>query len=453
MSTYKKTAQEKLKTIINRLLQGEIKLVASKYLTVKDKKIVNVSGTIIKYSRTRYYPSKVDNLVDDDYTVSIPINHENLKILSANPINPPYGARTIMDLLRSATNTFFKSITLGADSNKIAGKNIFITKDLYDTILKIDKEEGKDKKIRFSNRANPFLRSDFGIKVDEKEATRNYSVLLKEVIASGEVTQKDILTLSEKLQTGESSNIVIEKQVVKQVKWLIESFEKIIDEKELTTSKAKVFGKEFFGFSKSEISGPEHLMEKILSKYGQYTLFGVPALINTKKYIIHKGGLSRSQFDIILITHLGDIEVVELKRPDETILEYDSGRGKFYASKTLSIAISQAERYISSVSKDNDDEYKIDGMKVRDFINGQVGATIFVESVRPSAVIIIGTYRTICKDYNDLDLSTKSKVTKNHYDNNSLRTYKELRNALKNVKIITYSELLENARTRLEYNK
>ena len=44
--------------------------------------------------------------------------------------------------------------------------------------------------------------------------------------------------------------------------------------------------------------------QKILSDYGQFTLFGVPALLNTDKYVITIGSQSRSQFDLILITLL-----------------------------------------------------------------------------------------------------------------------------------------------------
>src|SRR5690606_29889303 len=98
-------------------------------------------------------------------------------------------------------------------------------------------------------------------------------------------------------------------------------------------------GKNYFGYYKKDISGPEHLMEKILAQYGQSTLFGVPALLNTDKYVQYDGELSRSQFDLILITHLGDIEVVELKRPDEYLLKCDFSRKKFYPTKDLSIAI------------------------------------------------------------------------------------------------------------------
>ena len=156
---------------------------------------------------------------------------------------------------------------------------------------------------------------------------------------------------------------------------------------------------------------------------------------------------------MILITHLGDIEVVELKRTDETILDYDSSRGKFYPSKSLSIAVAQAERYITAVTKDNDEEYKIDGKKIREYINEQVGGTTFIETVRPTALILIGSWKTLTKDYNKLTAETRKKVSESDYNDNGLRAYREIKNSYRNLKILNYSELLEHARTRLEIMK
>ena len=234
--------------------------------------------------------------------------------------------------------------------------------------------------------------------------------------------------------------------------WLINTVEEILDIDKLTKPKAKNIGSEKFKYTKISITGPEHLMEKILSDYGQYSIFGVPALLNTDKYVIHEGS-SRSQFDLILINHLGDIEIVELKRPDQYLFDYGNGRGKFYPSKDLAIAISQTERYITAINKDNDDEYKIGGKKIREFINDEIGNTMFVESIRPKALIVIGSWKKLSKDYSQLSDAVKAKVTKEDYDNDCLQAYKELQHSLKNIKILTYSELLENARTRLELNK
>lgn len=284
------------------------------------------------------------------------------------------------------------------------------------------------------------------------DSEKDYSLLLQEILNSGKISQQDLLSLTGQLKAGDSSEVVIQRQINKQASWLIDGLQEIIDTK-LTVPKAKELGNRLFGLAKSEIKGPEHLMEIILAKYGQYTLFGVPVLLHTKKYVIHKLGLPRSQFDLILINHLSDLEVVELKRPDAIVLDYDEGRGKFYASTDLSIAVSQAERYISAVYKDNDDDYLIQGLKIKEYINKQIGGTMTVEITRPTALIIIGSYTSISKEYDELSDPVKKKVSKLQYDENSLRAYKELKGAYKNINILTYSELIDSARTRLELNK
>jgi hypothetical protein len=62
----------------------------------------------------------------------------------------------------------------------------------------------------------------------------------------------------------------------------------------------------------------------------------------------------------------------------------------------------------------------------------------------------MGSWKSLTQDYDTLDPEVKKKVKKQDYIDDSLQDYKELTNSLKNIKILTYSELLENARTRLE---
>ena len=449
---YKKTPLEKFQTKLkNVLVENDAKEV-NKKIKIEKTVFFQYSKLQIKYFKKRYYPSRKIDIVEEDFEVIIPLNHENLTIFSSNAINPPAGAKRIVDLFKYATGNPFDSIVLGAKENKLVTTKIHITKDLYDIIVKIDKEEGRERNVRVNNRISPFMEAQYKLTLPNVNLNKDYSLLLKEIIASGQITKADVISLTSNLESGEANQVIIEKQVTKQVKWLIETIESIVEEKDLTVAKAKELGHTLFSFNKIDIIGPEQLMEMILTKYGQYTLFGVPALLNTNKYVNH-ATLSRSQFDLILITHLGDIEVVELKRPDQKILDYDSQRGKFYPSKDLSIAISQAERYISAVNKDNDDEYKIDGKKIRQFISDEIGGILYVEAVRPAAIIIIGSWATVSKDYSKLNAETKSKVSKQDYDDNGLRAYRELKSSFRNIKLLNYSELLEHARTRLELMK
>ncbi|MCK9273123.1 DUF4263 domain-containing protein [Candidatus Gracilibacteria bacterium] len=445
-----KTPIQKLETKIRNLID-EDSLISMLNNEVKAQNFIlfNYDNDIISYSRYRYYPTKVENIIEENFEVKFLLSHDNLSLLSSNICNPPKGAKIIIDLFRKASNPNINSLFIGYTENKIENNNLYVTKDFYDIILQINKEESKSKVLRFNNRVKPFLESSFNIDMDEQDNDTNYSLLLQEIIASGQISQDDIISLSNQLKQGNEINVVIEKQIIKQSEWLINKLQEILDAGKLNKLKAKELGHTHFGFSKNNIKGPEHLMEKILTKYGKYTLFGVPVLLNTDKYVINSGGLSRSQFDIILINHLSDIEVVELKRPDVNILEFDIGRCKFYASKELSMAISQAERYISAVYKDNDDDYLINGQKIKDFLNDQIGGTMTVEICRPKALIIMGTYSTIAPSYDLLDTRTKSKISDTDYNKNYLQAYKELKEAYKNIHILSYSELVENARTRI----
>lgn len=449
---YKKTVSEKFQTKLKHVLAENSAKDVKKKVKIGKTTFFQYSKLQIKYYKKRFYPYRKVDIVEEDFEVIIPLNHENLNLFNANAINPPPGAKRIVDLFKNATGEDFHTIVLGAKDNQFNSGKIFITKEIFDVIVKIDKEEGREKNFRVNKRIAPFMLSKFKITLKNVHQNKDYSLLLKEIIESGQITKADIIALTSNLDSGEANQVVIEKQVSKQVKWLIETIESIISEKDITVASAKELGHTLFGFNKIDITGPEHLMEMILTKYGQYTLFGVPALLNTNKYVTH-ATLSRSQFDLILITHLGDIEVVELKRPGQKILDYDSQRGKFYPSKDLSIAISQAERYISAVNKDNDDDYLIEGKKIRQFINDEIGGTLYVEAVRPAAIIIIGSWATISKDYSKLSADTRAKVTKQDFDDNGLRAYRELKSSFRNIKLLNYSELLEHARTRLELMK
>jgi Domain of unknown function (DUF4263) len=454
MAIKKKPILDKIKTKIKNLQAKFVDIKDNgRQLIVKNKIFLTYNQTEIKYSNLRYFPLKKEDIVEYDYTVILKINQENFKILSDNIINPPNNAKLIIDKFRRFVNSEINQIVIGDTENKIIGKKAFINTELYTDLVKIESEEGKNKIVRFKNRATPFFNSIYKTNLTLGQDQRDYSTLLKEIIASGHFKQSDLIKLLDKLDKGESTNIVIEKQINKQLFWLIETIESILEIKNCTKPIAQNFGSEHFGFAKIDIDGPEHLMEKILTKYGKSALFGVPVLLNTDKYVINKNGLPNCQFDLILINHLADIEVVELKRPDALILAYDESRNKFYADKDLSIAISQAERYISTVYKENDEDYKIGGKKIKDFINSEVGGIMTVDICRPSALILIGSFQSIVKPYSGLKIETRKKVSKDDYTNNYLQAYKELKNSFKNINILTYSELLENARTRLELEK
>lgn len=450
MARIVKSPLQKFQTRLTHLTQKDTGLtIVKRRLRVNNQTLLSYTNQIIKYTNIRYYPSKVQNIVNEDFGVSIPLMPENLNILSSNISKPPQGAKIVINIYRKLLGIDFDHITIGDTVNRINDRSVSIKKELYDRILSINKEESVDKKIRVNNRTIPFLNKELELTLSPTGEPRDYHLLLQEIIASGQITQQDVLNLSNDLVAGNNTNILIQRQVIKQVEWLVDKMQEIVDQENLTKVLARKLGNEIFGFLKGEINGPEHLMEKILSKYGKYTIFGVPAMINTDKYVINKDGLPRSQFDLILVNHLSDIEVVELKRPDIRVLEYDESRGKFYASKELSIAVSQAERYVSAVYHDHDENYLISGKKIKEYLNDQLGGTMTVEICRPKALIILSSYQKISTVYEDTSENVRQSVTKDAFDYNKLQAFKEIKEAYKNIRIMTYSELLDNARTRL----
>ena len=74
------------------------------------------------------------------------------------------------------------------------------------------------------------MQSEFNLTTSTQSVQRDYSLLLQEVIASGQVTQQDIMTLTSQLESGNNINVVVEKQIVKQAEWLIEKIQEILDE-------------------------------------------------------------------------------------------------------------------------------------------------------------------------------------------------------------------------------
>lgn len=448
MSRHTKTPLEKLRTKINNLVSDQL-IDTGNSLNFQDTVIAEYDDFNFTYTKKRYYPTKLESIVEDDFSVVIPITHANLKYISSSSPNPPLFIKSLLKTFRDLGYTL-NSITIGAVQNEIQTHILNITSNLYDDLNNINNEENKIKAHAYNNRIAPFLNQNYNIVLPQNQIDRDFGVLLREIIASNQITQADIQELTNQLQVGSITNVVIQHQVNKQVEWLIEGIEKILDAGKLNRQSAKDLGNSLFAYTKTSISGPEHLMEKILTDYGQFSLFGVPALINTNKYVMNATGLPRVQFDLLLINHLGEVEVVELKRSDTIILDFDSQRNKFYPSVELSKAIAQTERYITSLMKDNDEEYKIEGKKVKDYLNEQIGNIRHFESVRPTGLIIVGSNQSICLNYHDLEQNIKDKISLTDYNNNCDRAFRELKDSLKNIKIISYSELLESAKTRLE---
>lgn len=442
---YLKTVEEKIETKINKLLNDDFITRSNNFICFKEREIFSFDDNKISYGLTRVSPFKINPFYEDDYKVTILLNHENIDLLSSNLLKPPSGAKVIFYILKDYVENI-NEIKIGSELNQISNGVVSITKELYSTIIHINKEEAVDKNIRVKNRIIPFLKKDFYLNnIQAVGVERDYGLLLREIISSDQLTSSDVLMLTDKLEVGDDSRIVITQEINKQTSWLLSILRKITDEPKFDKSLAKEYGKEYFNYPKISVTGPEHLMEKILTDYGKNIIFGVPALFNTDKYVTSM--LPRVQFDIILVDNLSDVEIVELKRPDVYVLEFDQYRNKFYPSKDLSVAIGQSERYITTLYKDNDSDFKIQGMTIKEYINKEIGGSVELNIIRPSATIIIGSIHRIAKDYDSL--VGKKPRTRKEYEDNMWQAYGELRSTHKNIKITTYSELIEGAELRM----
>lgn len=443
-----KTVVQKLETKLSKLREVGL-TVTPRQVSIGRRVLLRYTPERISYTRLRYFPSLKDDVQEEDFTVEIILTHQTLNILSGQVHNPPKTARRVLDMFRYVVPEL-DSIIIGGTENRIDGNRLFITYSLYSILTAINREEGRDKVTRVRNRTAPFLRDNFGLEAPEQTTDRDYSLLMSEIIASREFTQSDIAQLTRELEGGELNEIVIERQINKQAEWLLDSMQTIIDEPVLSQTKSRELGHRLFKFPRASISGPEKLMEKILTKYGQNIIFGVPALLNVDGFVTSSAGLPRSQFDLLLVNNLSDVEIVELKRPDEYLLDYDGDRNKFYMSKSLGTAAAQSERYISAIYRENDDELKVQGQSIREYLQSKLGGTITLSICRPRALIVMGTIQRVAKPYEELSAKTQAKVTKANYEKNLNHAYKEIKASFKNIDTTTYSELIESARLRLQ---
>lgn len=441
----KKSILEKIETKINKIIENDAFKLNGNKLKYRNKLIFEYSESEIKYNKWRYRATNIEPIYESSFLVTIILDDKKYKILESDIVNPPITCSRIVSSFKILADTIITNLVIGAPKDILGKGKLEVTQDTYEIMKNILSEEKKELDLRVKSRFSPLISTLYNVETLDVDGGIDYGHILKEMALSGNISEDDIAFISMKLNSGSRNSIVIENQVKRQTEWLIDSIQKIIDEPSLSKTISRKLGNELFSYDKNSIKGPEHLMEKILTDFGKNTLFGSPYLINTNKYVLNSKASTRSQFDILLINQFNDVEIVELKKPDAIILDYDAGRNKFYASKDLSIAISQVERYLTAILHDNDEEYLINKKKVRDFLNDEVSGTINVDILRPTGIIIVGSYQTICKPC-DNELSDKKKE---EYYANSFRAYRELKKALKNIEILTYSELIENARLRL----
>ena len=117
--------------------------------------------------------------------------------------------------------------------------------------------------------------------------------------------------------------------------------------------------------------------------------------------------------DFSLVTHDGYIDILEIKKPDTSLLKLDQSRGNYHADTELSRAIIQVENYIENISghKDTVRSYILDEFKLN------------LKVVRPRGIILAGN-------------ASSFKTQKEKDD------FRLLAHGLKNITVVTYDELL-----------
>ena len=117
--------------------------------------------------------------------------------------------------------------------------------------------------------------------------------------------------------------------------------------------------------------------------------------------------------DFALVTHDNYLDILEIKKPDTTILKEDRSRGNYHWDTEISRAIIQVENYLEHIANQ--------AAEVRGFVKDSYALELKV--VRPRGFILAG---------NSSEFSTQKQRD----------DFRLLSHGLKNVTVITYDELL-----------
>lgn len=117
--------------------------------------------------------------------------------------------------------------------------------------------------------------------------------------------------------------------------------------------------------------------------------------------------------DFALVTHDNYLDILEIKKPDTTILKEDKSRGNYHWDAEISRAIIQVENYLEHIANQ--------AAEVRSFVKDNYALELKV--VRPRGFILAGN-------------SAEFSAQKQRDD------FRLLSHGLKNVTVITYDELL-----------
>jgi hypothetical protein len=137
------------------------------------------------------------------------------------------------------------------------------------------------------------------------------------------------------------------------------------------------------------------------------------------------GAIDRNSIpDFFLLTQDNFLDILEIKTPNTPLVSYDKSHDNYYLSTEVSKSIAQAEKYIEQVSRKSEE--------IENYLSRNFKMPFGV--VRPGALILIGSEASLSKQANP----DKAKTD-----------FRRLRGSLKDIKIITYTELLSGLRNRI----
>lgn len=117
--------------------------------------------------------------------------------------------------------------------------------------------------------------------------------------------------------------------------------------------------------------------------------------------------------DFSLVTHDNYLDILEIKKPNTTLLKPDESRGNYFWDNELSKAIIQVENYLSNVSTHRD--------PIRSYLKDT--HSIDLQVLKPRGIILAG--------------DTGKFTTQKEKDD-----FRLLSHSLKNITVVTYDELL-----------
>ena len=167
--------------------------------------------------------------------------------------------------------------------------------------------------------------------------------------------------------------------------------------------------------TKLAANGSEATWQKFLNDH-------ILMLLNSYAHVIeHQSVELTGKFpDFMLIDAYGYLDVYEIKKPSTKLFGYDSGRKNYYWSAELARAITQTEKYMSSVQRHR---FELESK----FGKNQVKAHI----VRPRGFIIAGKRSYLKNEDTHLD-------------------FRVLNDSLKNIDVICFDDLLDNLKALLD---